>query len=160
MLRIDEILQYVVVIIAIVVAVYAVKKFSKKPHQTLTRLVAANIFLDFLAIAIWGLFPSTQWSIYQLNFTVVGIEAAIAAALFAATLAGLIKSKSWAPYTAIILTINQRVFANYVFFLSIGNVITLIWSLLIIYFAYLDIRRASESKAETAKTPQATSTPT
>jgi hypothetical protein len=156
-MRIDEILQYVVVIIAIIAAIYTVKKFSKNPHKTLTHLVAANIFLDILAIAIWGLFPSTQWSIYQLDFTIVGTEAVIAAALFALTLFGLIKSKRWAPYLAIILTINQRVFANYVFFLSIGNVITLIWSLLIIYFAYLDIKQPNQSKQ--AKTPQVTGAP-
>ena len=142
-MRLDEILQYVVVIIAIITAIYVVKRFRKKPHQTRTGLVAANIFLDALAIAIWGLFPSTQWSIYQLNFTVVGIEAAIAAGLFAVALFGLIKSKRWAPFLAIILTINQRVFANYVFFLSIGNVITLVWSLLIIYFAYLEIKQTN-----------------
>jgi hypothetical protein len=156
-MRLDEILQYVVVIIAIVAAIYVIKRFSKNPHLTLIRLVTANIFLDALAIAIWGLFPSTQWSIYKLNFTVVGTEAAIAAALFALTLSGLIKSKKWTPILAIILTINQRVFTNYVFFLSIGNVITLVWSLLIIYFAYQDIRRSNQNKQ--TKTPQVTSTP-
>lgn len=154
-MRLDEILQYVVVVIAIVIALYVVKKLSRNPHRTLIRLVAANIVLDVVAIAIWGLFPATQWSIYNLDFLTVGIEATIASILFALTLFGLIKTKRWAPILAIIITVNQRVFTNYVFFLSIGNIITLTWSLLIIYFAYEDIKHPNKQ----SKTPQVASTP-
>jgi hypothetical protein len=153
-MRLDEILQYVVVIIAIITALYVVKRFSRNPHKTLILLVAGNIILDVVAIAIWGLFPATQWSIYNLDFLTVGIEAALASILFALTLLGLIKTKKWAPILAIIITVNQRVFTNYVFFLSIGNAITLTWSLLIISFAYKDIKRPNQQ----AKTPQVTST--
>ena len=109
------------------------------PHKILTILVAANIALDILAIVIWAAAPATQWSIYQLGFTVVGAEAAIAAALYAVTLFGLSKKKKWAPYLALAITINQRVFATYVFFPSTAIFVTLIWSLVIIYFAYRDI---------------------
>ena len=105
--------------------------------------MTANIILDIVAMAIWGLFPATQWSIYNLDFLIVGIETAIVAALFAFTLFGLKKTQKWAPYLAISLTITQRVFTNYVFFLSIGNIITLTWSFLIVYFAYLDIKNKS-----------------
>lgn len=139
-MRLDEFLSIVIVSVSIIIAILIAKKFSKKPHKALTNLVAANIILDIVAIAIWGLFPATQWSIYNLDFLIVGTEAAVAATLFALTLFGLTKTKKWAPYLAIALTISQRVFANYVFFLSIGNLITLVWSLLIIYFAYLDIK--------------------
>jgi hypothetical protein len=108
-------------------------------HKMLTYFVAANIVLDILAIAIWAAAPATQWSIYQLGFTIVGAEAAIASALYTVTLIGLIKKKKWAPYLALIITINQRVFATYVFFPSTAILVTLIWSLLIIYFGYRDI---------------------
>jgi hypothetical protein len=105
----------------------------------LTRLVAANIILDFVAIAIW-LIPSTQWSIYRLGFTIVGAEAAVAAVLFAVTLFGLMKKKPWAPIFAILITVAQRVFATYVFYPSPAIFLTLIWSLMIIFFAYLTIK--------------------
>ena len=110
------------------------------PHKMLTAFVAANIVLDIIAIAVWAGAPATQWSIYQLGFTIVGTEAAIAAALYAVTFFGLIKKKKWAPYLALIVTINQRVFATYVFFPSTAIGVTLIWSLIIIYFAYRDIK--------------------
>ena len=152
-MRIDEILQYVVVIIAIVTALYAAKRFSINPHKTLIVLVASNIILDVVAIAIWGLFPATQWSIYNLDFLIVGIEAAIASGLFALTLFGLIKTTKWAPILAIAITVNQRVFTNYVFFLSIGNALTLTWSLLIIYFAYEDIKHPHQQTFTTGRIP-------
>jgi hypothetical protein len=110
------------------------------PHKILTYLVGANTVLDIIAISIWAGAPATQWSIYQLGFTIVGAEAAVAAALFAVTLFGLIKKKKWAPYLALIVTINQRVFATYVFFPSTAIGVTLIWSLLIVYFASIAIK--------------------
>ena len=102
-------------------------------------MVAANIVLDILAIAIWGVFPATQWSIYRLGFLIVGAEASLAAVLFGLTLFGLIKRKKWAPFLAIVLTVTQRVFATYIFFPSSALVVTLIWSFMIVYFAYRDI---------------------
>lgn len=109
-------------------------------HKILTIFVALNIVLDIFALAIWAAFPATQWSIYQLDFTVVGSEAALAAAFFTLTLFGLIRNKRWSPFLAISLTIIQRSFATYVFFPSTAIAITSIWSLLIIYFAYRDIK--------------------
>jgi hypothetical protein len=122
----------------LIVLVSYYKKIN--PHKTLTTFVALNIVLDVLAIAIWAVFPVTQWSIYQLGFTIVGAEAALAAALFSLTLFGLIRKRLWAPYLAIVLTIIQRSFATFVFFPSTAIPVTSIWSLLIIYFAYRDIK--------------------
>lgn len=133
----------ILTILSIIIALTIAKKFSKKPHKTLTNLIAANIVLDITAIAIWALFPGIRWTVYNLDFVIVSIEAAVASGLFAITLYGLMKTKRWAPILAIILTISQRAFANHVFFLSIMNSITIVWSLLIIYFAYLEIKHSS-----------------
>jgi hypothetical protein len=116
-----------------------VSTFAKiGPHKMLTALVASNITLDVIAIAVWAGFPSTQWSIYQLGFTIVGAEAALAAVVYAITLCGLVKKQSWAPLLAIVMTVIQRCFATYVFFPSTAIAVTTIWSLLIIYFAIRD----------------------
>ncbi len=120
-------------------------------HKILTRLIAINIFLDSIAIAIWDAFPATQWSIYRLGFSIIGTEAVVAACLFALTTFVLIKRKKWAPFLAIALTVNQRIFSNYAFFpnpadiqvqplILVPNGATLIWSLIIIYFAYRDLK--------------------
>lgn len=134
----------ILIVISVIAAYFIVKKFSKQPHKTLKKLILANIALDLVAIAIWALFPEFRWTVYNLDFVIVSIEAAVASGLFTIALIGLMKSKKWAPYLAIVITINQRVFSNYVFFLSIMNVITLIWSLLIIYFAYLDLKHTNQ----------------
>ena len=116
-------------------------KFSvANPHKILTRLIALNIVLDIIAIAIWAAFPALQWTIYRLGFSIAGPEAAFAAALFAITLFGLSKKQKWAPILAIALTVTQRVFGTYVFFPSPALALTLIWSLVIIFFAYKTIK--------------------
>lgn len=112
------------------------KFFGANPHKTLTRLIALSIVFDIAAVAIWAAFPAIQWSIYQLGFAIVGTEAAVAAALFALTLFGLHKKQKWAPPLAIVITVTQRVFGTYVFFPSPAIAATLVWSLVIVYFAY------------------------
>ncbi len=132
---------YIWAMLAIAGSIILGSRYRKtNPHKMLTLLVASNIFLDSIAIAIWTVEPGTQWSIYQLGFTIVGAEAGVAAAVFAFVLFGLIKKKNWAPLLAIALTMTQRIFATYVFFPSKALLVTLMWSILIIYFAYADIK--------------------
>jgi hypothetical protein len=127
--------------LAVAGVIVFVSWYSKiNPHKILTRMVALNIGLDVFAIVVWAAFPATQWSIYQLNFPIVGTEAAVAAGLFALTVFGLTKKQKWAPFLAITITATQRSFATYVFFPSTAIAVTLIWSLLIIYFAYKEIK--------------------
>jgi len=134
-------LWFILAALAVAGLIILVSHYRKtNPHKVLTAFVALNIVLDVLAIAIWTVFPATQWSIYQLGFTIVGPEEALAAALFTLTLFGLMKKNKWAPFLAITLTIIQRSFAAYVFFPSTAIPVTSIWSLLIIYFAYRDIK--------------------
>ena len=116
------------------------KSSSSNPHKTLIRLITANIVLDFIAIAIWAALPANVWNgMYRLDSLIAGSEAALAAAFFGVTLFGLKKRQTWAPILAITITVSQRVFAAYVFFPSVAIPIPLIWSLVIIYFAFKDI---------------------
>ena len=125
-------------------------RFSINYHQALTLLVGLNIVLDVIAVTIWGLFPATQWSIYRLGFLIVGPEAIIAAVLFTVTLFGLRKKRNWAPKLAIAITVTQRAFGTFVFFPSYAIAITLTWSLIIIYFAYKNIKNHSYSTSTAA----------
>jgi 4-hydroxybenzoate polyprenyltransferase len=77
---------------------------------------------------------------YRLDSFIAGLEAALAASFFAVTLFGLKKRQKWAPILAIAITVTQRIFAAYVFFPSIAIPIPLIWSLVIIYFAFKDVK--------------------
>lgn len=139
-MRLDEILLVLITIFFIILAVFLARKFGAKPHKVLTRLVAANVVLDIGAAVIWVAFPATGWSVYRLGSLIAAAEASLAVVLFSLILFGLIKRKSWAPFLAIAITIAQRVFATYIFFPSPALGITLIWSLMIIYFAYKEIR--------------------
>lgn len=111
------------------------------------RLVAANIVLDIVAIAIWAALPSGTWNgMYRLDSFIASVEAAVAAALFAVTLFCLKKNLKLAPILAIVLTVAQRVFAIYVFYPSYFIPVPLIWSLLIIYYAIKDLRNQRNSR--------------
>ena len=128
------------------------KSSSVNPHKILTRLITANIVLDIVAIAIWAALPANTWNgMYRLDSLIAGSEAALAAVFFGVTLFGLKRRKKWAPILAIILTITQRVFAVYVFFPSIAIPIPLIWSLVIIYFAFKDLRTSLYSNPLNSK---------
>ena len=66
--------------IAVVGAIILGSSYKKtNPNKILILLAALNIVFDSLAVAIWAVFPSTQWSIYQLGFPIVGTEAGVAA---------------------------------------------------------------------------------
>lgn len=142
-MRLDEILSIIITVLAAVIALYLARTYGAKHHKMLTRLVAANIVLDAKAILIWAAFPATQWSIYRLGFSIVGTEAALAAAFFGMTLFGLIKRKTWAPVLAVALTITQRAFAPYVFFPSSAIALTIIWSLTIVFIGYKELKNSN-----------------
>lgn len=116
------------------------------PRKMLTRLVALNIVFDVIAIATWTALPSSGGNLQYIDTSLASIEATIAAVLFAATLFGLIKRQIWAPKAAIAITVIQRVFAIIVFFPSPGIAATLIWSIIIIYFAYKTLKIDNLSK--------------
>jgi hypothetical protein len=115
---------------------------NSKAHKTLMRLIAANIILDIIAIAIWAALPAGTWNgMYRLDSLIASVEAAVAAALFAVTLFALKKQLKWAPIIAITLTITQRAFAIYVFYPSYFIPIPLVWSIVIIYYALKDLQK-------------------
>jgi hypothetical protein len=115
---------------------------SGNSHKMLMRLVAANIILDIIAIAIWAALPAGTWNgMYRLDSLIASVEAAVAAAFFAITLFALKKQLKWAPIMAIALTVAQRAFAIYVFYPSYFIPIPLIWSIVIIYFALKDLKK-------------------
>ncbi len=114
---------------------------QRNSHKILTYLIAANIVLDATAIAIWAALPVNIWNgMYRLDSLIACSEATLAIAFFVITLIGLKRRRKWAPILAIALTVTQRIFAFYVFFPSIAIPIPLIWSLVIIYFAFKEIK--------------------
>jgi hypothetical protein len=117
------------------------KSSQGNPHKKLTYLIAANIVLDVTAIAIWTALPVNMWNgMYRLDSLIACSEAALAIVFFIITLFGLKRRKKWAPILAIAITVTQRIFAVYVFFPSIAIPLPLIWSLVIIYFAFKEIK--------------------
>jgi hypothetical protein len=112
------------------------KIFGYNPHKTLMRLVVLNIVFDVIAVAMWVGFPEVGGNLHYVGTLAASVEAAIAAGLFAVALLGLARKQLWGLGLAIAVTMAQRIFAAFVFFPSLGIIITLIWSSLIVYFGY------------------------
>lgn len=127
----------------------------RNPQRTLIRLVGLNIALDVLSIPLWiaVLLTSTSASLNTLTVTttVAIVDATIAAAAFGVAFFGIVGSKNWGVYLAAAITLGQRVVGAFIFSLNGAMVIEVVWSLLIIYFAYkvlqLHKSAALESKA-------------
>ena len=113
-----------------------------KTHNILKWLIALNIIGDLISIPFWLVLPTmanTQGSTLTVDTSIAIADAAVAAALFAIALYGIIKKQKWGSILAIILTVTQRVVGFFMFQLNVGVAVEVIWSLLIIYFAYKEI---------------------
>ncbi len=112
----------------------------QNPRKTLIRLVGLNIALDAFSIPTWiaVLLTSTSTSPNTLtaNTNVAILDSAVAAAVFAVALFGVITTKKWGVYLAVAATVGQRVVGAFLFSLNGAMAIEVAWSLLIIYFAY------------------------
>jgi hypothetical protein len=107
----------------------------------LVRLVGLNIAFDVLSIPFWIALPSLQTaqstaSTLTVNSTIAIVDAAIAASLFALSFFGISKKQKWGYYLAIITTIIQRAVGVFLFALNIGMAFEVIWSIVMIYFAF------------------------
>jgi hypothetical protein len=119
-------------------------KLFRDNYKMLTRLVGLNVIFDLIAIAIWFLVPSTQPSLL-LGVSIAYVDAAVAAALFAVAYFGIVKRQKWGSMLAIAVTVIQRVI-NFFQFYRIAIVFTTIWSILIIYYAYRELKQPDASK--------------
>jgi hypothetical protein len=115
-------------------------KIFADPHKTLTRLVGLNIAFDILSIPAWIALSFTasplSTSTLTVNTSVAIVDAAVAAAVFAVALFGILRKQKWGGYLAVAATVAQRVAGVFIFDLNAGMVVEVVWSLLIIYFAF------------------------
>ena len=130
-------------------------KILSDSHRIFTRLVWLNIALDVLSIPIWIALPLTQTSFSGATLIVdpvlAIVDAILAAAVFALALFGIIKKKKWGTYLAVTATIAQRVTGLFIFAPNIFMAIEVIWSLLIIFFAYKELQKPESSAPDKAE---------
>jgi hypothetical protein len=109
-------------------------------HKTLSRLVGLNVAFDLLSIPFWIALTYTtslqSASTLTVNSSTAIVDAAAAAVLFAVAFLGIIKKQKWGPYLATVGTLAQRIVGYLIFGLNGGMAVEVVWSILIIYFAY------------------------
>ena len=119
---------------------FDMSKMLQNPHQMLTRLVGLNIAFDVLSIPIWIAFNFTSSTLstttVSANVPAALVDAAVAVAVFTVAIYGLVNDRKWGAYLAIGGTVGQRVIGVFIFPLNVGMGVEVVWSLLIIFFAY------------------------
>jgi hypothetical protein len=129
---------------------FGMSKILAYPQRILLRLVGLNVALDFLSIPLWFALSFLENPFYQsplnVNVSIAIVDAPIAAALFALALLGVMKRQKWGAYVAIGGTIGQRIVGYFAFPLNVGMAIEVVWSIVIIYFAYRFIRQLQTPK--------------
>jgi len=122
-------------------------------HKILILLVIINIIGDIGNVIAWWAIPSMPGlSLYNSyigttinnNPTTLIIGSAIlliVAAVYAASLAGLLKSMMWAPLLIIAISIVNRAIAVGLYLLSPAFVFWAVWTVILVVFAYLDLRK-------------------
>jgi hypothetical protein len=124
-------------------------KIFANPHKILLRLVGLNIAFDVLSIPLWIAlsFMTNALSTPSLSVdnSIAIVDAATAATLFAVAFVGIIRSKKWGSYLAVVTTLGQRVAGYFIFGLNAGMAIEIVWSILIIYFACKAIQQPAQT---------------
>ena len=122
-------------------------KLLSDPHKMLIRLVGLNAFFDLITIPLWAILPmlptyglSQSGSTLTVNNTIAIADAAVAVAVFAIAVFGIMKKRKWGSMLAIGGTIAQRIIGAFMFSLNVGMIVEIAWSLLIVYFAYKELK--------------------
>jgi hypothetical protein len=116
----------------------------------LVRLLWVNIALDLLSVPIWiALWVAAQSSItststLNVDPTIAILDAAAAVFFFSLALWGVLQKQKWGSYLAVIVTFAQRVVGVFIFQVNVGMALEVVWTAIIAYFAYRNLRGKSE----------------
>ncbi len=126
-------------------------KAPSDSHRIFVRLLWLNIALDLLSIPVWiALWVAAQSSITSTSTlavdpTIAILDAAAAVALFGLALWGVLLNQKWGSYLAVVVTLAQRVAGVFIFQLNLGMALETVWTAIVIYFAYINLRQSKAS---------------
>ena len=121
-------------------------------HQILMLFIAINIIGDVGNVAFWWANPSSRAA--SLNTGYIGVSAGVdnaliagtvvllvVAAVYAASLFGLMKKLKWALPLVIAISIANRALALVLYFISPAFAFWAVWTIILVAVAYLDWRK-------------------
>ena len=127
-------------------------KMFADPHKMLIRLVGLNAFFDLISIPLWAILPllssAQPGSTLTVDTTFAVVDAAFAVAVFAIAVFGIMQKHKWGAALAVAGTIAQRIVGVFMFSLNVGMALEVVWSVLIIYFAYKELMGLNRVEGE------------
>jgi hypothetical protein len=130
-------------------------------HRLLVFFVVVNIIGELGTIAFWYGSPSSQVSLLpsilgtSINNNTVTLAigsalTALVAIVYIFSLLGLTKKQKWGPLMVIAISIVNRALAVVIYEISIAFVFWLVWTVILLVFAYLDFRQVTEHSSTPA----------
>ena len=125
-------------------------------HKLLMVFVIINIIGDIGNVTFWWANSSSRTS---LNPSIIGNAAGpdaaliagtvtllVVAAVYAASLFGLMKKKLWAPLLVIAISVANRALAVVLYQISVAFAFWAVWTVILVVISYLDWRKLKTQK--------------
>jgi hypothetical protein len=130
-------------------------------HRLLLFFVVVNIIGELGTIAFWYGSPSSQVSLLpsilgtsinnnSVTLAIGSALTALVAIVYIFSLLGLTKKQKWGPLMVIVISIVNRVLALVIYEISVAFIFWLVWTFILLGFAYLDFRQVTEHPATPA----------
>jgi hypothetical protein len=124
-------------------------------HRLLMFFVVVNIIGELGTVAFWYGSPSSRVSLLpsilgtsinneSVTLAVGSALTALVAVVYIVSLLGLTKKQKWGSLMVIAISIVNRVLALVIYEISVAFVFWLIWTVILLVFAYLDFRQVTE----------------
>jgi hypothetical protein len=132
-----------------------------KIHRLLVFFVVVNIIGELGTIAFWYGSPSSRISLLpsilgtsisndSVTLAVGSSLTAVVAVIYIVSLLGLMKKQKWGSLMVIAISIVNRTLALVIYQISPAFVFWLVWTIILLVFAYLDFRQITEHPAAPA----------
>jgi hypothetical protein len=128
---------------------------TSRIHRLLMFFVVVNIIGELGTIAFWYGSPSSRVSLLpsilgtsigndSVTLAVGSALTALVAVVYIVSLLGLTKRQKWGPLMVIAISIVNRALALVIYQISAAFVFWLVWTIILLGFAYLDFRQIKE----------------
>ncbi len=124
-------------------------------HRLLVFFVVVNIIGELGTVAFWYGSPSSRVSLLpsilgtsinnvDVTLAVGSALTALIAVVYIVSLLGLMKKQKWGPLMVFAISIVNRALALVIYEVSVAFVFWLVWTIILLGFAYLDFRQITE----------------
>jgi hypothetical protein len=119
-----------------------------KVHLVLMVLVTLAIIGGFASVVIWYIMPDLRMTLL-VDYTLAGNVAGIVAFVNLIALIGIKMKEKWGPLLIIVVVIPNRILGFLFFEVNAGQIVFIVWSVILILFAWFDYKQLPKKEHQT-----------